>query len=302
MNITERIITLGLVSILAACGVGVRPGPDDGGVIDAQVPDGGRTCQSSADCRPGEECMIREGCAVPSFCGPALGRPCTGDSVPYCGCDGNTFMASSSCPTRTYAFRGPCGGVDAGAPGCRLPDGTICATGANCPAGDGCNTCVCGPNGALSCTERACIDAGPAPDVTPTPRSCRTGRDCPSGLCDGPPGCGVPWRCVEARPCTGDVTPFCGCDGMTFLGSSSCPGQPFRARGPCTGSDGGAPSCAPQDATGDGLCDAFFGFAWNGRTCVSVSGCRCVGADCGSLARDPMGCFARYGSCPRSGG
>jgi hypothetical protein len=295
MNITARILTLGLAAIVTACGAGVRPGPDDGGTLDAQGPDGGRTCQSSADCAAGEECYIREGCAVPSVCGPALGRPCTGDVTPYCGCDGRTFMASSSCPTRTYAFRGPCEAADGGRPGCRLPDGSICPPGASCPAGDGCNSCRCDPSGALACTERACVDAGPMPP----PRGCRGPSDCPSGMCDGPPGCGVPWQCVEARPCTGDNAPFCGCDGRTFFGSSSCPGSPYRARGACPSSDGGLISCAPQDARGEGLCDAFWGVAWDGRTCTAVTGCRCVGADCAGLPRDLATCATRYAACRR---
>lgn len=50
--------------------------------------------------------------------------------------------------------------------GCALPAGGTCPPGVSCPAGDGCNTCACGPNGALACTRLACApDAGATQDV-----------------------------------------------------------------------------------------------------------------------------------------
>lgn len=36
------------------------------------------------------------------------GAPCTDDLAPYCGCDGETFHDSSSCPTQPFAYRGEC--------------------------------------------------------------------------------------------------------------------------------------------------------------------------------------------------
>ena len=254
----------------------------DGGPPDVPV---ARTCRSTADCARGEECHITEGCATPSYCGPLLGRACTGDLVPYCGCDGTTFQASSTCPTRTYARRGPCEVVDGGATGCPLGDGRVCPYGQRCPAADGCNTCVCSTQG-LACTEIACVDAGAA---------CRGPADCPpSMLCQGAMGCGVPWRCVPAPGCTADLAPFCGCDGVTFAGSSTCPGQPYRSRGRCPAADGGV-ACAAMDARGEGACDGYFGVAWSGSACVSLTGCRCVGADCGRAFADRAACAAACG-------
>lgn len=251
-----------------------------------------RACQSTADCARGEECHIVEGCATPSYCGPILGRACTGDVAPYCGCDGRTFFASSTCPTRTFARRGSCEGVDAGAPPCDLGDGRLCPQGQRCAAPDGCNTCTCGPQG-LACTERACVDAGPPP--TDGGATCRSSGDCPpSMMCHGAMGCGVPWRCVPATPCTADVAPFCGCDGVSFEGSSSCPGRPYSARGRCPTADGGV-ACRAMDARGEGLCDGYFGVAWNGAACVSLTGCRCVGADCGRAYADRDACLAACG-------
>jgi len=205
-----------VAAALAATGCGstvVIPAPA------ADVPSA-RACQSTADCVRGEECHIVEGCATPSYCGPLLGRPCTGDLAPYCGCDGRTFFASSSCPSRTFARRGACEGIDAGAP-CALGDGRFCPQGQRCPAPDGCNTCTCGPQG-LACTEIACLDAGPAP----------TDR---------------------------------------------------------------GPACRFMDARGEGDCDGYFGVTWNGTACVGVTGCRCVGADCGRLYADRPSCLAACG-------
>ncbi len=261
----------------------------DGGLPDVTAP---RRCTSSADCREGEECHIVEGCETPSYCGPRLGRPCTDDLAPFCGCDGNTFYGSSTCPQRTYSRRGPCASQDGGVTVCRLPDGRVCPMGERCRAPDGCNTCTCTSRG-LSCTEIACVDGG-APDV-PLPRTCNSTSDCPpSMMCMGSPGCGIPWRCEPAQPCTADIAQFCGCDGVTFTGSSSCPGRPFRSVGPCPGRDAGV-ACRAMDARGEGLCDGYFGVAWNGSTCAGVTGCRCVGVDCGRLYRDRTACVAACG-------
>jgi hypothetical protein len=386
-------LAVSAVVTMAGCGsVVLQPVPSDAAADasappDATMPPGDamRPCRSHADCNAWEECHIREGCDVPSYCGPRLGRPCTEDLAPYCGCDGQTFMASSTCPTRVYARRGPCEARDGGPPGCRLPngrtcpfgqtcrlddngcsvcscgldgsvrcaggtcidagapscvlsDGRVCPVGQQCPAPDGCNTCVCNPGGMLVCSTRACADAGPpgclllndaicpfgqrcmidrctecfcdnrggltcsnrcadagSPDVVP-PRSCRSSGECPRGMmCDGPAGCDVPWTCVPLRPCTADVAPFCGCDGRTFYGSSSCPGQVYRSRGGCGG--GGMGGCRAQDARGDGLCDAFFGYAWDGRMCVAVTGCRCEGSDCRALSLELDACRLRYSGC-----
>lgn len=139
---------------------------------------------------------------------------------------------------------------------CLLPNGVTCLPGATCPHPDGCNTCTCGPNQALACTERACaVDAGTAADapvstvdaaqdVTPATdasRTCERSADCPSGercvfspttgcgesdfgVCRAVPGC-------ESLP----VAPlFCGCDGRTFNMPNACPpDRPFIAEGPC---------------------------------------------------------------------
>lgn len=122
-------LLLGVAALATGCGSVVVIGPngngnDAGPAVDAVVaPDVQpardvppipadrvvvRTCTRGSDCRPGEACTGGEGCGIPWTCGPALGRPCTDDLAPFCGCDGATFRGSSSCPERPFRMRGPC--------------------------------------------------------------------------------------------------------------------------------------------------------------------------------------------------
>ncbi|MBL8601465.1 MAG: hypothetical protein JNK72_06030 [Myxococcales bacterium] len=193
------------------------------------------------------------------------------------------------------------GAADSGATGdaaadaavCRGPGGYVCVEGQRCGSPDGCNSCAC-QGGLLACTALACVDAGPTV-------SCRSSAECPNGqMCDGAEGCGVAWRCVALRACTEDLATYCGCDGETFQASGSCPGRPYRQRGACAQSvDAGDPACAPQDARGEGLCPAFFGYAWRGQRCEGVGGCNCEGAHCDRLAQTPEACEMAHAQCPR---
>lgn len=76
--------------------------------------------------------------------------------------------------------------------------------------------------------------AAPAPTGGVDGDACASGDDCASGVCEGE-GCGdTTGVCVgRARPCTRDLQAFCGCDGVTFRASSSCPGRRYAHRGPC---------------------------------------------------------------------
>lgn len=57
--------------------------------------------------------------------------------------------------------------------------------------------------------------------------------------------------------------------------------------------------CAPDDAYGDGPCDAELGFVWRDGNCWSISGCTCVGADCSAIAPSHEACIAAHASCTR---
>src|SRR5688572_11076476 len=58
---------------------------------------------------------------------------------------------------------------------------------------------------------------------------CLASSECASGVCEGQ-GCGPdqPGACApKTRGCTRDRRQYCGCDGVTFFSSGSCPGQRF---------------------------------------------------------------------------
>lgn len=149
---------------------------------------------------------------------------------------------------------------------CSLPRGGNCPPGMSCPAGDGCNTCTCGPGQVLACTERACVDAGPPRDVpvvldvAPTQdvprlpadtgrdvvsadarRSCQRTADCAAGercvyVATGACGESDEGTCQTVTGCDSlPVAPsYCGCDGRTFQIPNACPpDRPFVSMGPC---------------------------------------------------------------------
>jgi hypothetical protein len=77
--------------------------------------------------------------------------------------------------------------------------------------------------------------AAPAAPVPPPATACLSTADCPEGsVCEGL-GCGddQPGRCMGMRPCTRDLRMYCGCDGVTFGSSGSCPGRRFAHEGEC---------------------------------------------------------------------
>jgi len=66
-----------------------------------------------ASCLAAEECQSGvcegEGCGAdqPGTCAPKT-RGCTRDLRPYCGCDGQTFRTSGSCPGKRFSVRAAC--------------------------------------------------------------------------------------------------------------------------------------------------------------------------------------------------
>jgi hypothetical protein len=67
----------------------------------------GGACLQGSDCSSGV--CEGEGCGddAPGVCAPAQ-RSCTRDRRPYCGCDGETFFSSGSCPGARFSQRGMC--------------------------------------------------------------------------------------------------------------------------------------------------------------------------------------------------
>lgn len=86
--------------------------------VEAASTDAPQACLRAEDC--GAD-MLCEGLGCgedqPGQCVSNL-RPCTADLRPYCGCDGQTFLASGTCPGRRYSAAMPCPGA---APGPSVP-------------------------------------------------------------------------------------------------------------------------------------------------------------------------------------
>ena len=206
-------------------------------------------------------------------CGP--GRTCCNASCGIC------TLPGEGCPAIACVDGGPA--PDAGCPGaidCARPP-----PGCDWVGGDFCTTC-----GTLVCGDRC----GGLSGLTCTGA---TFCDFPSDSC----GIADEEGTCSPRPdeCPTIHAPVCGCDGATY--GNSCvahsSGVDVLHDGPCSG--GGI--CDPMDAAGDGLCDAFFGYAWTGSACVGISGCSCVGADCGALYSDSAACESAHVSCGGTG-
>lgn len=67
----------------------------------------GESCLAAEDCQSGV--CEGEGCGAnqPGTCMPKS-RACTRDLRPYCGCDGQTFRTSGSCPGKRFSARAEC--------------------------------------------------------------------------------------------------------------------------------------------------------------------------------------------------
>ena len=83
--------------------------------------------------------------------------------------------------------------------------------------------------------ETKLAEAGSDDGQPPRKKACNSNADCgETEVCEGE-GCGENQGiCMpKDRMCTRDLVTYCGCDGATFQGSGSCPGQRFASRGAC---------------------------------------------------------------------
>ena len=56
-------------------------------------------------------------------------------------------------------------------------------------------------------------------------------------------------------------------------------------------------SCAAQAVKADESCDAFLGYAWDGKSCFALSGCACIGPDCNALFKTAEACKTKFQAC-----
>jgi hypothetical protein len=122
------------------------------------------------------------------------------------------------------------------------------------------------------------------PDVGGGYRGCSTSLPCEPGfMCDGV-ACSEAWECVThfdetvEHPCEPATMLWCGCDGMTFEASITCPDRPWAHPGAC--GDGvsctkEAVRCAdPKPVCPEDQEPSVINDCWG--PCVSVSSCRCI--------------------------
>jgi hypothetical protein len=176
-------------------------------------------------------------------------------------------------------------------PGC-VYDGTPC----------GCSHMTCAPpvhcgrdvcTGGLVCCNASCgLCAGP-------------GADCPEIACA--PDC-TPQDAHSGGRCAGDAgwawdgsacrAIACRCVGSECDAAFATEADCLSYFGTCPPVDPPA-DCAADDATGTGGCDAVLGYAFGAHGCLPISGCSCVGADCGVVVgRSETDCNALHGDCP----
>ena len=153
-------------------------------------------------------------------------------------------------------------GGSAGASGTCEYDGVVHGPGESFPSSDGCNQCFCGEDGAVGCTERACLNICGG----------LTGAGCPDGqFCSFPPEaqCGAADQtgicAFQPDICTLQYDPVCGCDDQTYGNAcaAASAGVSVLFEGECapsgpecsTDSDCPIPPCVCLDENGDGTCE-----------------------------------------------
>lgn len=129
------------------------------------------------------------------------------------------------------------------------------------------------------------IDGAIAADGGAAP-SCEAQDAVGDGLCDLVLG----WS-FDGTACV--IQTGCDCSGSDcdalFESERACVG----VHAECLGVD----PCGAQDARGEGACRVVIGVIWDGRQCATISGCECVGADCGSVFGSTEECRRAHGSC-----
>lgn len=250
---------------------------------------------------------------------------CNENIVEYCGCDGVTFEGASGgygCAGGRYAYEGACGTMP-------QPAGANCSVHDDCESGI-CEGVGCGAfEGKCAEADRACEDdlrnfcdcdgnmfwarsACPGNRYTAEMNcpykaadgdACESNEECASGICEGE-GCDVPGRCVpQGRACTDDLVPYCGCDGVLFYGSGSCPEGRYDNSLECQAPAGG--ECNTNDDCASGVCEGQGCGELQGicapieRSCTEdeVAYCTCDGTTVYGSSSCPGVRYATEGEC-----
>ncbi|MFV8752623.1 hypothetical protein ACNOYE_18910 [Nannocystaceae bacterium ST9] len=138
----------------------------------------------------------------------------------------------------------------------------------------------------------------PGPTL-PEGQACQSDAECDAEqVCEGV-GCGAnEGRCTARdRICTRDLATYCGCDGVEFQNSGSCPGGRFAYRGPCKPALGLGEPCTHGQQCSSGLCmgEGLEGCGTGATGVCSEAGCtKDLASYCGCNGFE----FSGSGSCP----
>ncbi len=203
--------------------------PQDAGGLGSMGDPGQPACVSNADCDANEYCWVRmnyyQGCRGIGVCqlrsnGSGCVNGATGrrsPDCPVCGCDGVTYFGEREATNAgVNSHPGRCGVAPGpprdGGPVTASPSTIPCGLDSQCPTGSAC----CSITG--FCYDPACVGCCQIPPLG-TVGPCERSSDCPSGwpFCRGGPACNGPGFCVGPEGnCGGQVSPVCGCDGVTY--------------------------------------------------------------------------------------
>ncbi len=241
---------LGLAWALALAGVAVGCG--------GQTPSAPDSAQAAVPSAPASAAASAAASQAVSSAAPRVVLPPRGTLVPRVETAGEVTARDQAAAAKAAGAKAGVGTAQVGSP---CAEGSDCASGV-CE-GEGCDggalcapaqrmctkdlRAYCGCDGKTFMSSGTCPGrpyarrgdcAGDTAGFRPAARAlgspCREGKDCASGMCEGL-GCdGKGAVCVPAdRKCTDDLQAYCGCNGVTFHDSGSCPRRPYRARGAC---------------------------------------------------------------------
>jgi hypothetical protein len=113
---------------------------------------------------------------------------------------------------------------------------------------------------------------------------CTAASPCPSELTCFGDACSDEWQCmahfddVLEHPCDPATTLYCGCDGVTFEASITCPDRPFSHPGACGDGEScypGAVRCSdPAPVCPEGQVPSVIDDCYG--ACIPIESCRCA--------------------------